>query len=531
MHLPLASASPSGLPLVIQGGMGVGVSNWRLARAVARLGQLGVVSGTALDTLLVRRLQDGDPGGDVRRARARFPIPPVAAAVLRRHFRPEGREASLARRAYGLLPMYRQTVSVARQQLTVLANFVEVWLAKEGHAGPVGLNLLTKVQLPNIASLYGAMLAGVDYVLMGAGIPREIPGVLDALAEHRPAQMRLDVEDAAADDAPEWLSLDPRTLWPAEPCAALGRPRFLPVVSATSLATTLARKANGRVDGFVVERPRAGGHNAPPGGALRLHARGQPVYGERDEVCFPYFESRRHEHVQEALGLCNVPGAVLLSDGYEAYSAYAKKTGVTHAQCWVHCRRNYFEAQAAEPQVAAEALRQIGALYKIEEDIREKKLSGEAKRLHRLTHSKPLVERFFAWVDQQFESQGFLPSNPMTQALAYARERRDGLQVFLGDPDVPMDTNHLERSLRPVPPGRRNWLFCWTEVGAQHAGTVQSLIVTCRLHGIDPYTYLVDVLQRVGQHPAARVAELTPRLWKQHFAASPLRSTVHGVTV
>jgi hypothetical protein len=256
-----------------------------------------------------------------------------------------------------------------------------------------------------------------------------------------------------------------------------------------------------------------------------------PVYGERDEVCFPYFESRRHEHVQEALGLCNVPGAVLLSDGYEAYSAYAKKTGVTHAQCWVHCRRNYFEAQAAEPQVAAEALRQIGALYKIEEDIREKKLSGEAKRLHRLTHSKPLVEKFFAWVDQQFESQGFLPSNPMTQALAYARERRDGLQVFLGDPDVPMDTNHLERSLRPVPLGRRNWLFCWTEVGAQHAGTVQSLIVTCRLHGIDPYTYLVDVLQRVGQHPAARVAELTPRLWKQHFAASPLRSTLHGLTV
>lgn len=256
-----------------------------------------------------------------------------------------------------------------------------------------------------------------------------------------------------------------------------------------------------------------------------------PVYGERDEVCFPYFESRRHEHVQEALGLHNVPGAVLLSDGYEAYSAYAKKTGVTHAQCWVHCRRNYFEAQAAEPQVAAEALRQIGALYKIEEDIREKKLSGEAKRLHRLTHSKPLVEKFFAWVDQQFESQGFLPSNPLTQALAYARERRDGLKVFLGDPDVPMDTNHLERSLRPVPLGRRNWLFCWTEVGAQHAGIVQSLIVTCRLHGIDPYTYLVDVLQRVGQHPAARVAELTPRLWKQHFAANPLRSTLHGLTV
>jgi len=138
-----------------------------------------------------------------------------------------------------------------------------------------------------------------------------------------------------------------------------------------------------------------------------------------------------------------------------------------------------------------------------------------------------LVEKFFDWVDRQFEQQGLLPSNPLTKALAYVRDRRAGLEVFLSDPEVPMDTNHLERALRVIPMGRRNWLFCWTEVGAKHAGIVQSLIVTCRLHGIDPYTYLVDVLQRVGQHPASRVAELTPRLWKQHFADKPLRSDLH----
>jgi transposase len=252
-----------------------------------------------------------------------------------------------------------------------------------------------------------------------------------------------------------------------------------------------------------------------------------PVYGELDEVCFPYFESRRHEHVQDALGLMNAPNTVLLSDGYAAYASYAKKTGVINAQCWIHSRRGFFEAKDAEPQGAAEALSQIGALYKIEEDIRQRKLSGENKRLHRLTHSKPLVEKFFDWVDRQFEQQGLLPSNPLTKALAYVRDRRAGLEVFLSDPEVPMDTNHLERALRVIPMGRRNWLFCWTEVGAKHAGIVQSLIVTCRLHGIDPYTYLVDVLQRVGQHPASRVAELTPRLWKQHFADKPLRSDLH----
>jgi len=137
------------------------------------------------------------------------------------------------------------------------------------------------------------------------------------------------------------------------------------------------------------------------------------------------------------------------------------------------------------------------------------------------------VDKFFAWVAEQFERQGLLPSNPLTKALAYVRERRAGLEVFLADADVPMDTNHIERALRAIPMGRKNWLFCWTEVGARHAGIVQSLIVTCRLHGVDPYTYLVDVLQRVGQHPASRVAELTPRNWKTLFADQPLRSDLY----
>jgi transposase len=163
----------------------------------------------------------------------------------------------------------------------------------------------------------------------------------------------------------------------------------------------------------------------------------------------------------------------------------------------------------------------------VEQHIRSQTLSGARKRDYRLTHAKPIVEQFFAWVAQQFEAQGLLPSNPLTQALAYARERRCGLEVYLTDPDVPIDTNHLERALRAIPMGRKNWNFCWTELGAKHVGILQSLIVTCRLHQIDPYAYLVDVLQRVGQHPAKRVQELTPRLWKQLFAANPLRSALH----
>ncbi len=261
--------------------MGVAVSNWRLANAVARAGQLGVVSGSMLDTVLVRRLQDGDPGGHMRRGIAAFPVPEVGDEILRRYYNPGGRAAGAP---YKNLPMYKQRVSDARQRVTVLANFVEVWLVKQGHDAPIGLNLLTKVQMPNLASLYGAMLAGVDAVIMGAGIPREIPGVLDAFADHQAAQLKFDIEGLPPGET-EYLTFDPAScLSPAIHSRSLKRPAFIAIVSAASLAATLARKSNGRVDGFIVEGPTAGGHNAPPRGSVQLNERGEPMYGDRDVV-------------------------------------------------------------------------------------------------------------------------------------------------------------------------------------------------------------------------------------------------------
>ncbi|HEX6068517.1 MAG TPA: nitronate monooxygenase [Longimicrobiaceae bacterium] len=267
-------------PVIIQGGMGVGVSDWVLARAVSLRGQLGVVSGTALDSLFVRRLQDGDVGGHLRRAMEQFPVPGVSAEVLRRYFLPEGRPPGAP---YKPVPMYKQVVSRVRHQLTMLANFCEVWLAKEGHDGKVGINLLTKVQMPNLGSLYGAMLGGVDYVLMGAGIPREIPGVLDRFAEHKPASIKFDVEGLGRDEV-EYLTFDPQDHWEEVAPPELHRPFFLPIIASNSLATMLVRKATGKVDGFVIEGPTAGGHNAPPRGELVIDETGQPVYGERDVV-------------------------------------------------------------------------------------------------------------------------------------------------------------------------------------------------------------------------------------------------------
>lgn len=252
-----------------------------------------------------------------------------------------------------------------------------------------------------------------------------------------------------------------------------------------------------------------------------------PLYGDQDEIVFTFSASRGRQHIEKTLR--QQFSGTLLSDGYSAYASYVKANDkITHAQCWVHSRRTFIAAETAEPQAVRQALDTIAALYQHEAHLKEKKIDGEAKRTYRLTHSKPLVDQFFEWCQTQLQRNDLVPSNPLTKALGYVIRREHELRVFLEDPDVPMDTNHIERALRPIPMGRKNWLFCWTELGAEHVGIIQSLITTCRLHDINPYVYLMDVLLRVNQHPASQVQDLTPRRWKSLFADKPLRSDLFG---
>jgi nitronate monooxygenase len=266
-------------PKIIQGGMGVGVSNWRLANAVSRLGQLGVVSGTALDQLFVRRLADGDEGGHMKRGVDAFPFPEMAKRIWQEYFVPDGKPATVP---YPNVPMHQRNSPRKLVELCMVSNFVEVFLAKYGHNNPVGINFLEKVQMPHLASIYGAMLAGVGYVLMGAGIPLHIPGVLDAFAAHHMAEYKLQVTGAAVGQDTQ-MRLDAAD-YVEGLLPILQRPKFLAIVSSNTLATTMLRRATGRVNGLVIETPTAGGHNAPPRGKLQLNAAGEPVYGERDHV-------------------------------------------------------------------------------------------------------------------------------------------------------------------------------------------------------------------------------------------------------
>lgn len=244
-----------------------------------------------------------------------------------------------------------------------------------------------------------------------------------------------------------------------------------------------------------------------------------PVYGDKDEVIFPWSASHASGEIEKIL--CGFKGT-LITDGNASYGRYAKKVKeVTHAECWSHTRRQFLKAEAVEPERVGKALAYIRGLYEIEDRIGKRNLIEADKLAFRVEYSKPTVEAFFEWLGEEQAGDSVLPSNLFSKAAVYALSREKELSVFLSDPDVPLDTTHLERALRVVPMGRRNWLFCWTELGAEYVGIIQSLLVTCRLQGVDPFDYLVDVLPRVKDPTITDYSLLTPRLWKEHFGKKP----------
>lgn len=263
-------------PPLIQGGMGIGISNYKLANSVARTGCLGVVSGTCIDSLLVRRLGMGDIGGHIKRAFDAFPDQEFCKQVWDKFFDSKG----AGRQKFKLIALPKLELDDFRKKLISLASFCEVWLAKEGHTGAVGLNLLTKISQFNLPALYGAILAGVDYILMGAGIPREIPEAIRRLTNHEEAKHSIDIETAGKSET-EYMTFDPRKLFSKLPKVSL--PKFLPIVSSHILAASLLRSAPD-IAGFIIENSKAGGHNTPPRNKGQFDADGEPVYGARDEA-------------------------------------------------------------------------------------------------------------------------------------------------------------------------------------------------------------------------------------------------------
>jgi len=253
-----------------------------------------------------------------------------------------------------------------------------------------------------------------------------------------------------------------------------------------------------------------------------------PVYGDRDEVNFIYKTNRGKDNPEAILGTKFT--GTLLCDGYVAYTKYRERNQrVTLAHCWSHVRRKFFEARDTYPETIDTVLDLIAELYANEKFIRQKDFNEERIRQYRLDHTKPVIDKIFQWAQDQLQRTDMLPDEPLAKAIGYMVKRETELRVFLREPDVAPDTNHLERMIRPVAQGRRNWLFAWSELGAKHICIAQTLICTCRLHDINPYTYLVDVLQRIQTHPNSKIHELTPRHWKQNFADNPMKSVFYDI--
>ena len=265
------------LPHIIQGGMGAGVSDWRLANAVSSEGQLGVVSGTGLDSIVARRLQLGDVGGHMRRALSNLPLPGVAQRIIDKYFVPGGKPED---KPFKANPVPAQKPSRHLTELLVASNFAEVFLAREGHRNPVGINYLEKIQLPTLPSVYGAMLAGVTWVLMGAGIPKTIPDVLDRLSEGQAVELKLDVRDATP-------GLDCTSTFDPPPSTPMARRHSHAPTSSPSSPPTPSAQCSSSAPPVASTASSSNttppaDTTPPPRGKAPLSIDGEPVYGPRD---------------------------------------------------------------------------------------------------------------------------------------------------------------------------------------------------------------------------------------------------------
>ncbi len=252
-----------------------------------------------------------------------------------------------------------------------------------------------------------------------------------------------------------------------------------------------------------------------------------PILGDQNEIIFEFANTRARIHIEKSLG--NEYGGTLLTDGYGGYQSYCEaQSNITHAVCWVHWRRKFQEIQEAYPAESEYILDLIGQLYANEKFMRKMEMNANKALEYRVDHSKPIVDTLFAWCQKQLQNPKLTPKSKLRSAIQYGIKRESELRVFLEDSNLPMDTNNIEREIRTVAVGKKNWMFSWTEAGAEQLGIIYSLIATCKMQKVDPYAYLVDVLLRVGQHPASKVEELIPRHWKSLFQDNPMRSDLWG---
>jgi transposase len=209
----------------------------------------------------------------------------------------------------------------------------------------------------------------------------------------------------------------------------------------------------------------------------------------------------------------------LQCDGYSAYPAYAKgRAAVELLGCWAHARRNFFEAWEQDPRVAGWLLKQIGLLYHWEAQLRESRAGPALRQAHRRSHQRMVIERLQRALERL--APRYLPQSLLGQAISYARKQWPLLVRFLDFGEAEIDNNLVENAIRPTALGKKNWLFFGSAEAGQRSAVMYTLIQNCRLHGVEPYTYLKDVLTRLPRCTNQEVAQLTPQRWQESGSAA-----------
>jgi hypothetical protein len=227
-------------------------------------------------------------------------------------------------------------------------------------------------------------------------------------------------------------------------------------------------------------------------------------------VLFDYQEGRGREGPSEILKDFS---GYLQTDGYVGYEVFAKRPGVTLIHCMAHARRMFHEALDNNKELAEYALKQIQLLYAIEKHCREKALSFDEVKAVRKAEALPVLQSLGEWMIEQYVN--VLPKSAIGKALGYSIERWERLSEYVNDGRLNIDNNPVENSIRPVALGRKNYLFAGSHEAAKRSGMLYSLLGTCKMHGIEPYAWLKDVLHRIADHPVNRISELLPHRYKK----------------
>jgi transposase len=228
--------------------------------------------------------------------------------------------------------------------------------------------------------------------------------------------------------------------------------------------------------------------------------------GDRDEVVFDFTPGRGRDGPRTFLG--DFRGCLQV-DAYAGYDAVLKQNRIADVGCWAHARRRFFKAIDGDRANAGAAIAMIRRIYEVEHEAKQHGLDADGRRELRQRVSKTVLDELKPWLEAL--RPHVLPKSPMGDAIGYALRQWAPLTRYLDDGRLDIDNNRVERQMRTVAVGRKNWMFAGSAEGGRRAATIYSIICTCGLLGIEPWAYLKDVLQRLAE--GADPASLTPRLW------------------